>query len=166
MMHYTKSCREVIGLASIQEFEYRTVEHWMMEHSPDQVRRLIKQKDMDGEHDAKWFDPFFRTGYVPRIGRLRSAISMDGAFWEAYDCLAQFVDDDFWTDDMELIYEMSRDPERMRFAVGQSKPNIRYVFKVFSSSYKQAPQTNAPPPEIRNRRVGINRKWEPSHGLT
>jgi hypothetical protein len=165
MKHYTKGCREAMEIGDFGDDEYRTIEGWMIEHSPDQVRKLVWKKDPGGNHDAAWFDPFFKTGYVPRISQLLSPISMDEDFWKTYDYLSEFVDDDFWVTDMELIYEMSRDMDRFYSAVQQSKPNIRYVFKVFSSSFKKAPETNAPPEEFRGRKhSGVNKKWEPANG--
>jgi sensor c-di-GMP phosphodiesterase-like protein len=165
MRHYTKGCREVMEIGDFMEDEYRIIESWMMEHSPDQVRNLVWKKDPGGDHEAAWFDPFFKTGYVPRIAHLQSPISMDDDFWMVYDYLSEFVDDDFWVTDMELIYEMSRDRDRFFQAVAKSKPNIRYVFKVFSGSFKAAPVTNAPPEEFRGRKhSGVNKKWEPNDG--
>lgn len=150
-MYHSRSCRQVLDDCDFSEKDYRLIEQALLLHTPRDIVAAVRRKDPGG----KYLD---FAHFLPAIRRCREVDSMvpvdllDGEkaerFWQAYDYLAQFVDDDFPIKDLELIEEMAGDMERLRDVVGRSKPNLRYVFKVWSSSYKQAEETNKPDFEI------------------
>lgn len=127
----TKGCREVMEECSFLETDYRLIEQTLLDHIPQQVIQLVQRKDPGGNHpDFKWFVQIFER--YPKTGQ-RLDLNLSEEFWQAYDYLSEFVEDDFWIEDMELIAQMATRYERLRLAVGRSKPNIRYVYKVWLS---------------------------------
>jgi hypothetical protein len=131
-MYHTKGCREVLQVCDFPENQYRLIEKLLLKHSPKQITQVVWAKDKDGEHDDfEWFMPLF-DHYIPAIGESINIV-LDDWFWEAYDYLAQFVEDDFHITDLRLISEMSESMDRLKQAISKSKPNIRYVYKVWKN---------------------------------
>jgi len=118
---------EILSELDFPESSYMWLESILLSHTRKQIISLVDSKDPDGEHSWSWFIPFF-NGYVKKT--LDYAVVMDDPFWIAYDVIANFVEP-FQVSDMELIKRMSHDIDRIYRAISKSKPNIRYVAKVW-----------------------------------
>lgn len=129
-MIHTKQAMEVMEKCDLPEESYRWVEKLCLSHTPKQIIQLIWSKDPEGVHDWDWFAPFFDKGYVPRISKIE--VEIKEGFWETYEILANFVES-FTVFDMPLIAEMSEDTYSVRVALEKSKPNVKYVYKVWQS---------------------------------
>lgn len=141
-MVHSKTCMEILSELDFPESSYMWLESILLKHSKKQIISLVDSKDPDGEHSWSWFTPFF-CGYVKPI--LDYVVILDDSFWIAYDIICSFVEP-FQTSDMELIKRMSHDIDRIHRAISKSKPNIRYVAKVW----------NGLPPTM----LGIERSYE------
>lgn len=118
---------EVMQELDFPESSFMWLETTLLTHTKKQIIQLVCSKDPEFEYGWDWFMPFF-NGYVPEI--LDYAIVLDDEFWVAYDIVCSFVDP-FQTSDMELIKKMSRDLDRLHRAINKSKPNVRYLSKVW-----------------------------------
>lgn len=148
-MRHTNGCRQVLDDQGFPETEYRRIEQILTKHTPKQVAVACKRADKDGNHaDFEYFEPMF-VDYVPEIDVLEGHdIVFDNWFWEAYDYLAQFVVEDFHVTDMVMIAEMTNSMERLKLAVGKSKQNIRYVFKVYSGMEEETTSVRVTPADV------------------
>lgn len=124
MMH-SAGCRMVLQECDFPEDEYRKIEIALCSYSPKHIIKQVWKYDPNGENDS--FDP----SYLRWKSKERIEVGMDDSFWETYDYIAQFLDDDFSAFDFPLIGEMSGDMERLRYAISRSKPNIKYIHKVW-----------------------------------
>jgi len=104
-------------------------------HLWKQVVSLVWSKDPNGKHsDFDWFLPFFNS-YLPKTLQLPSIV-FDDRFWEAYKLLDKFVEP-YDNSLFPLVSEMSEDVMRLSFAMGKSKPNLKYVYKVWSGMHSR-----------------------------
>jgi len=126
-MVHSKPCMEILSELDFPKSSYMWLESILLNHSKKQIISLVDNKDPDGEHSWSWFTPFFK-GYVKKT--LDYVVDMNDSFWIAYDIICNFVDP-FQVSDMELIKRMSHDIDRIHRAINKSKPNIRYVVKVW-----------------------------------
>lgn len=127
----TKQCLEVMSACDLRPEEAREVEMLLLKHTPDQVIKLLWSKDPKGEHRLEWFRPFFDRGYVKRKLFIDLAGPADEDFWEALDWASQ-ASDGLTSYDLAAVWEMSRDPRRMRAAFGKAKVSkVAYVLQVF-----------------------------------
>lgn len=127
-MIHTDQAMEVMEKCDFSEESYRWVEKLCLEHTAKQIVQLVWSKDPGGIRDWDWFAPFFDRGYVPKINHIE--VNIGENFWEAYEIIAGFVQS-FSVFDMPLIGEMSEDTSSMRVALERSKPNVKYVYKVW-----------------------------------
>jgi len=124
-------------MCGFDESAYRLIEKVLCEHTPKQIISVVTGKDKDGKHlDFEWFIPLF-VSYTPHY-ESGVVVQFSDEFWQAYDYISEFVDDDFYISDLTLISEMD-DFERMKAAIAKSVPNIRYVYKVYMNVKEQEP---------------------------
>lgn len=126
-MIHSKPCMEVMSELDFPEPSYQWLESILLRHTKKQVISLVDSKDPDGEHTWSWFMPFFE-GYVKPV--LDYYVEMNLEFWMSYDIICNFVEP-FQVQDLLLVGKMSRDMDRIYRAIEKSKPNIRYVSKVW-----------------------------------
>lgn len=120
---------EVLSRCDFPEDCYIWVEKLCIKYTSKQIISLVWSKDKKGLHDWDWFDPFFTNGYIPTIKECED-IDMNSDFWVAYAEICGFVDP-FSIEDINLISDMSGDTLRLREAISKSKPNIKYLHKVW-----------------------------------
>jgi hypothetical protein len=112
------------------EDAYRWIEQKLCHHFPKQITQLVWSKDKAGDHDWDWFEPFFQ-GYVPRKRQIEVDFTVE--FWETYETVCEFVES-FPVDYLPLIGEMSGDTQRVMAAIERSKPNLMYLYKVWTDT--------------------------------
>lgn len=146
-IHHSAGCVRVLISCDFPEVYYRAIEEVVYWCAPDKVVGIVQQKDPAGDHiDFDWFvqpiSSIFGGQSHGEDGFAHDLVSAPG-FWEMYDYLAQWVDEDFSHRDLELIAEMAGDLGGIRECAGRSKPNIRYLYKVWKGSRKPPRETNS-----------------------
>ena len=135
----TKQARQVMTACGFPESDLYNIENLMCRYFPKQVINLVRVKDKDGDQTSiEWFLPFFK-GYVRQVMDITMGATPE--FWKTYDLVCQVVED-FDVIDMPLILELSMDTGRLRVAMTKTKPNLRYLHKVWQGLPAfQGPQT-------------------------
>lgn len=130
-MTHSKECEQVLRECDFPEDAYRWVERRLTRFYGKQIIQLVWSKDPKGIHPWDWFDPFFANGYVPskRIVNVR----FTEEFWETYELVGDFVEP-YSTELLSLIDEMAGDTQRVIAAMKRSKPNLKYLWKVWSDT--------------------------------
>lgn len=131
-MNHSKQCMEVLSRCDFPEDCYVWVEKLCLRYTSKQIISLIWSKDKKGVHDWDWFDSFFSNGYIPIIKNVIN-IDMNEEFWIAYNIICKRILP-FSIDDMGLISDMSGDTLRLEEAINKSKPNIKYLHKVWQDT--------------------------------
>lgn len=134
-MKHSRGCSLVMSMCGFEERDYRLIEQVVFWCEPNKAASVVRRLDPGSDHaDFAWFvkpisDMFGGSsgGECEYAGELCAV----PGFWDTYDWLAQWVDEDFSAKDMELIAEMAIDWEQVKEYVGRSKPNIRYLYKVW-----------------------------------
>lgn len=130
-MKHSKQCRRILNECDFKESNYIMIEQALINHTPNQIVSLVWSKDKNGEQED--FAYFLRSLIqLPKIKTINGDVIFTPDFISAYEELANFVDDDFDLSDFILIQDMSKDINRMLIAMNKSKPNIRYIYKVFN----------------------------------
>jgi hypothetical protein len=133
-MTHSKQALQVIEACDFPEDCYPWIEELCCKHTPKQIISVIWSKDKGGDHSWQWFVPIFNGKYIP-ISNTQVEVEMDKDFWEAYDLICQFVEP-FHIFDLPLIDRMKGDLGRIQSAISRSKPNIRYLCKVWEDTEK------------------------------
>lgn len=149
-MTHSKECEHVMAECDFGEHAHRWLEKVLTRHYPKQIIQLVWAKDKAGLHDWDWFVPFFDHGYVPRKRSI--TVEFTEEFWEMYDLVGSFVEP-YTIELFPLIEEMSGDTQRVEVAMARSKPNLKYLYKVWSDTEIQQTQDASVLPEIRTYNV-------------
>lgn len=131
-MVHSRQAMQVIEECDFPDECYRWVEGLCCKHTPKQIINIIWGKDKSGGKDWMWFKPIFEGKYVP-ISNTQVEVEMDDKFWEAYDTICLFVEP-FHIFDLPLIDRMKGDIGRIESAISRSKPNLKYLCKVWEDT--------------------------------
>jgi hypothetical protein len=157
-MRYSSGCRAVLRDGDFLERDYRLIEEVVFWCPPAKVLSVVQQTDPGGKHrDFEWFlipiRSMFRNDSIGDAEWAR-AICSGPEFWGTYDYLAQWVEEDFYASDLELIAEMALSMGEVKACMGRSKPNLRYLYKVWrGTKMPTSRELNAPGPGIENHEV-------------
>lgn len=141
----TKQAGEVLSACDFGKADLHDIERVLCSHTVNQVVGIVRRKDPEGKHESfSWFLPLFGN-YVPRVMSVSCVFSPE--FWLAYDKIDGFVDP-FDVSLLPLVGEMAGDMARLVLAMSKSAPNLKYLYKVWSSIQVSRVENTTVVPEI------------------
>lgn len=129
-MIHSKQCLYVINKCDFKNDAYKIIERYLLIYTPKQIINMVWRMDKLGKHQIEWFESILSGNYMKKFD-LGISIIFDDNFWETYDIICNFIEP-FDIRDIELIQHMSGDTLRLQDAIHRSKPNLKYIYKVWS----------------------------------